>query len=468
MGFCVLVTQFVDDPITLQQLKSLNIKSGFNGFSHDLVSSKQSDDTNTTVTTDTDGIRANNETFSTMPLSADDILLIVKTGGTTMWMRLLVHLTTTFATERIPHDNTVIYSDIVETVGNFTTVDALANMTDAVKSNADFEIWHDLPKHKAYNYYAEFTAIEGDDWGGLKGGWIIDKYKFIPLMQHAGREWPRARWYVYTEDDAYLFLPNVLTYLSRFDWRKPHYLGSYAGKSDVIFAHGGAGFALSRGAWEKSFGRNPTIVEEYDSYTSQHCCGDQVLAHALRRYGVHFGENGGDGKFTWGFNSVVHWAFGFQQYNWCKPLLSWHKVHNRDVTRYYELEKKWNFSKPLLYRDFFLEMILPHIQERQEWWDNMSDRYEVTSGTRDSVHGPSDTYDSAAWKISWESADGCEAACKSWQSCMQWSFVEDLCRMDDRIIMGQGFSPSMAQRKTSLKHTSGWLADRLSAWDCEE
>ncbi|KAF7553493.1 hypothetical protein G7Z17_g3582 [Cylindrodendrum hubeiense] len=419
------------------------------------------------------------------PLTKDDVLLIVKTGGTTMWKRLLVHLATTLASERISPDNVIIYSDYAETIGRFKIIDVLANMTESAKAKPDFDVYRQQPEYMANNFYAEAAGVNGDEWGPT-GGWIIDKYKFVPLMQHAGENWPAAKWYIYMEDDSYLFLPNVLAYLSTFDWRKPQYLGSYAAKSDVVFAHGGAGFALSRGAWETSFGKNSNITEEYYQYTADHCCGDQVLAHALENYGVKFGENGGDEKFTWGFNPVVHWDFAFSQHNWCHPLLSWHKVHNRDVSEYYELEKSWNFQvcstlvqleiyvngtnvrlkQPLLHRDFFSQKILPSIKEPLQWWDNMANLYAVASANKDAPPHPEGEYNMDLWNNAWESVEACEAACKGWADCIQWTFVEDLCKMDDKMIMGQGYAPAMSQRKTSLMHTSGWLPERLDKWAC--
>jgi hypothetical protein len=274
-------------------------------------------------------------------LSASDVLLIMKTGSTSMWKRLLVHLSTTLSPDRIPIGNTVVYSDYSETVGTFSIIDALANITKKSKDLPDFDVYRQQPQYADHNVYVEAAGVDGDNYGP-PGGWIIDKYKFIPLVQHAGANWPKAKWYIYMEDDTYLFLPSVLAYLSTFDWREPHYLGSYAAKSGIAFAHGGAGFALSRGAWEKSFGRNQTMAEDYEEYTTEHCCGDQVLGHALNKHGVRFGENGGDEKFTWGFNPIVHWRFGFSKWNWCSRLMSWHKVHNRDVARYYAFESAWD------------------------------------------------------------------------------------------------------------------------------
>lgn len=101
-----------------------------------------------------------------------------------------------------------------------------------------------------------------------------------------------------------------------------------------------------------------------------------------------------------------------------------------------------------------------------EWWDNMAGLYEVTSANKAAPPEPESRHSSSAWKAAWASVDACEAACKSWVDCVQWTYVEDLCRMDDKMIMGQGYAPAMSQRKTSLKHTSGWLPERLSQWSC--
>lgn len=255
-----------------------------------------------------------------------------------------MHLLTSLSPKRINPKNVVIYSDYAETIANFITIDILANLTaDSQDINSEFDVYREVPQYVANNVYLEAANIEGDDFGPA-GGWVLDKYKFLPLMDHAGKNWPKARWYIYMEDDSYLFLPNVLKYLSAFDWKAPHYLGSYAFKDNVTFAHGGSGFALSRGAWEMSFGRNPNLVEDFKEYTHSHGCGDHILGRVLNEYGVHLGENGGDEQFTWGFNGLVHFRFPFRRANWCKPLLSWHKAHNRDVARYDQFEKGWDYQ----------------------------------------------------------------------------------------------------------------------------
>jgi hypothetical protein len=91
----------------------------------------------------------------------------------------------------------------------------------------------------------------------------------------------------------------------------------------------------------------------------------------------------------------------------------------------------------------------------------------VTSANKASPPAPDAAHNAEIWSGAWQSAGACEAACESWVECVQWSYVEDLCKMDDKVTMGQGYAPDMSQRKTALMTTSGWLRDRLADWRCD-
>lgn len=276
-------------------------------------------------------------------LGSEDVLLILKTGATVLWKRLPIHLSTTLSPERINPNNTVIYSEVDARIGNHTVIDILSQFPQSVKDSANFELYHAIREWDGANYYIEHTGLPGDD-EGPPGGWRLDKYKFLPLIQHAGTHWPKAKWYLYTEDDTYMFLPNVLLYLSAYDHRQSHWLGGLGEKLGTTFAHGGSGFALSRAAWEQSFGRGGgDLVTKYQRFVDEACCGDYALGKLLNDYGVQFGENGGDEGWSWGFNGLPHWKIEFSEANWCKPVLTWHHAHNRDIARYYELEQSWDF-----------------------------------------------------------------------------------------------------------------------------
>lgn len=275
-------------------------------------------------------------------LESDDVLLILKTGATVLWRRLPIHLATTLSPERINPSNTVIYSEVEAKIGNHTVIDILSE-TPYSKDSSNFELYSAIRDWESTNFYVEQTGLPGDD-EGPPGGWRLDKYKFLPLIQHAGTNWPHVKWYLYTEDDTYMFLPNVLRYLSSYDHRESHWLGGLGEKLGTTFAHGGSGFALSRKAWEQSFGKGGDLVKKYLNFVDEACCGDYALGKVLNDFGVKFGENNGDEGWSWGFNGLPHWKIEFSQENWCLPVLTWHHAHNRDIARYHELEKSWDFT----------------------------------------------------------------------------------------------------------------------------
>ncbi|KAK7960742.1 glycosyltransferase family 31 protein [Apiospora saccharicola] len=398
-------------------------------------------------------------------LTQDDVLLILKTGATVLWRRLPIHLSTTLAPERINPQNTVIYADIEAKIGPHRVVDVLDGLPQSVlHSSPSFEAYREARDWQANNYYLEQAGLPGDvgTGEGPPGGWRLDKYKFLPLISRAGRDWPRAKWYIYTEDDTYLFLPNVLRYLSAYDHREPHWLGGLGEMLGVTFAHGGSGFALSRGAWERSFGNRAgeDLVAKYHTFVEGSSFGDYALGKVLNDFGVHLGDpqtNDRKEGGAWGFNGLPHWRHEFTQENWCKPVLSWHHAHSRDIAMYYELEKSWNFEELA---------IAPSLSRRKAWWDNQSGRYHLTPQSVLTVERPEDASDGSLWTKSWKSDMDCEAACQGWRSCVQWYYYQYECKLDDRIWLGHGYPESMRYRKEKLESVSGWLADRAAAWTC--
>ncbi|KAK8104481.1 uncharacterized protein PG998_011514 [Apiospora kogelbergensis] len=389
-------------------------------------------------------------------VTQDDVLLILKTGATVMWRRLPIHLATTFAPERIHPQNTVIYADVDAQLGRHRVIDVLADLPKAAGASPSFAAYREARDWHAANYYLEQAGLPGDvaTTEGPPGGWRLDKYKFLPLIQRAGRDWPNAKWYLYTEDDTYLFLPNVLRYLSTHDHRAPHWLG-------------GLGEMLG------SFGRDggkEDLVAKYHQFVEDSSFGDYALGKVLNDFGVHLGDpvtNDRTEGGAWGFNGLPHWKIEFSAENWCKPVLSWHHAHSRDIAMYYELEKSWNFEylltlckKTMTYGDFYKLAIAPSLSRRKEWWDNMSNRYHLTPQSVLTVVRPKDAADSSSWSQSWKSDKNCEAACTSWSSCVQWYYYQYECKLDDRIFMGYGYPETMRYRKEKLESISGWLPDR--------
>ncbi|RAK77761.1 uncharacterized protein BO72DRAFT_447555 [Aspergillus fijiensis CBS 313.89] len=408
-------------------------------------------------------------TTSSSSLIVNDIVLMFKTGASVLWKRVPIHLTTTLAPTRIPPANVLLYSDSPETIGAWTFIDVLANTTIN-----DPEIalpYRQQADHDFRQNYAEINNVYPGDSSGPAGGWKLDKYKFLPLVQHAGRARPDAKWYIFMEDDAYLFLPNLLAHLGRFDHRQPWYLGSVAWIHGDYFAHGGSGFAISRKAWEMAFGDEKVNIEEkYAAFTAQHGCGDHILGHVLKESGVGFGEHpeAEESRFSYGFNPEAHWTSWYEQENWCKPVFSWHHTHNRDVARLYELEMRWGDVQargPIRYRDVYEAMVRPYLRERVEWWENGAAKYDIRSSNVKAVTVPETVTKPQAWTEAWMSVDHCETACVAWGECVQWSFYEDRCMLDSMIRLGSGIPEGDSRRQSSLPWTSGWLTRRVEHWD---
>lgn len=176
--------------------------------------------------------------------SPSDVALLLKTGSSNVWRRLPLHLLTTFANARIP--NYAIYSDAEERLApGIGTIDTIANVSQLLRK-------HDANAYGIYQsqqdairpyIYREQSGLTGDTLppeseGGNPKGWVLDRYKFLPMLAHAYGTWPLAKWYVYMEDDTYLFWHNILQWLTLESSSEAGYYGASSGPSNATFAQG--------------------------------------------------------------------------------------------------------------------------------------------------------------------------------------------------------------------------------------
>lgn len=290
-----------------------------------------------------DGIPPKGKALPTV--SKDDVLLIIKTGATTLWKQLPIHLSTTLDPKRLNVSNVAIYSDLPESVGNFLVYDALENVSSTAKSSKDFDLYRQLPLVRQSSLYTASTnqGARYDDAADSKSP--LDRFMYLPILNHAGTRWPKAKWYIIMEPDTYLFLPNILRQLASYDHRDPYYIGDPSVISNRTFAVGGGGVVLSRGAWDMSFGDQSDSIERYENYARAHGHGDHVLAELLSDHGIVFGgKNIRPGQQT-GFSGVSHWKFRFTRGRWREPIHSLHHLQARDIMTMSTLEAGWDFSK---------------------------------------------------------------------------------------------------------------------------
>lgn len=167
-------------------------------------------------------------------------------------------------------------------------------------------------------------------------GWKTDKFKFLAGISRAWRVAPGKDWFVFYEDDTYVFWDTVFHLLKNLDPEQPLYFGSPSpGRDKTWFANGGPGFVLSRGAmqrlvdgdwnhtseeWLKS-----RLTEIYWNDILEDCCGDSVLGYVLYERGIPL-------KGLWPlFNPHSLRDIPFSDSHWCQPVLSIHKTSQDDA-----------------------------------------------------------------------------------------------------------------------------------------
>ncbi len=279
-------------------------------------------------------------------LDPKDIVILVKTGATSIWRRMPAHMSTTLSNHALT-PNIIYYSDSPDNINGNPVIDVLANVSASLKSSPDFTLYNRAKEIDDDNLYLESGSMEGDFY--LPGGWRLDKYKFVPMFQHVATYMPGKKWYIYMEvsksslilaespysgqpllslsykltqsqDDNYYFWTQLYSWLATLDHTKPLMIGSPAFRLGEDFAHGGSGFAITGKALEISFGSDKSLADKFEEYAREQCCGDQVLSHVLHEKGVErFKDLDGTGWAA--LQSLPTWRIGFGSWNWCSPIV---------------------------------------------------------------------------------------------------------------------------------------------------
>jgi hypothetical protein len=270
-------------------------------------------------------------------LDPKDVVIVVKTGASSIWRRMPMHMSTTLGNPKLT-PNVLYYSDSPDNINGNPVIDSLANVSASLKTSPDFTLYHKVKEISSDNLYLESGSMEGDLY--LPGGWRLDKYKFLPMFQHVAAVMPGKKWYIYMEDDNYFFWESLYAWLATFDHTSPKLIGSPAFRLGENFAHGGAGFAISGAALQSTFGADKQLAERWEDYAKEQCCGDQVLSHVMGSMGVKRNDSL-DGSSWKPLQTSPTFRIAFGQWNWCSPLMNVHKVHQADISRLHVFEQEF-------------------------------------------------------------------------------------------------------------------------------
>ncbi len=231
----------------------------------------------------------------------------------------------------------LFFSDQQGSIGPFLINDALRNVDQNLKlKDDDFEIYREIRKFQQTGQDIQ-QLNEDKSKGDGRSGWVLDKYKFIHMVEETFEMRPNAKWYVFIETDSYVFWDNLVEWLKRLDSWKPMYLGSQVVIGDTAFAHGGSGYVLSNAAMNKLLGPEQPqgLAASWDSKMKDVCCGDLALGIALKEQGVNINVahpllNGyKPTTFTYGPDN-----------HWCQPVVTMHHILPHEVSAIWRFERR--------------------------------------------------------------------------------------------------------------------------------
>ena len=281
--------------------------------------------------------------------SLPSALILLKTGSQTVYRRLPLHLLTLLSGPSAPPY--IIYSDAPAFLPpTHNVIDALENSTSHLeKHDPSAHAYYLEQKDSSQNLlYQSIDLLPGDpapptvDTAGLSRAWRLDRWKFLPMLSHAARTQSGFDWYIYLEDDSFIFKDTLLQYLATLNSTDVAYHGAYSGEGNATFAQGGSGIAFSSGLMRKLFaedtkdGKMPSSLEKYGNMTASSCCGDMVLGTVLRDLGVQV-NGGGYGEL--GFRPEPPWKIRWTENMMCQPVFAFHHLHAQDIARLWQLEK---------------------------------------------------------------------------------------------------------------------------------
>ncbi|KAI9370170.1 hypothetical protein BJX61DRAFT_107454 [Aspergillus egyptiacus] len=358
----------------------------------------------------------------------ENILVILKTGVTEAHEKLPIHRNTTLRC--IP--NYIVWSDYEERIADIPVHDVLYNESSTLHQLPDFTLYKKVQSDgRSALTETDLSDDPSTPFGKTNPGWKLDKWKFVPMIEHTFRTYDRADWYVFMEADTYILWPNMLSWLAKLDHRQPRYLGNQMQVRDVLFGHGGSGFVISRPAMERAAALLAEKRDYWDSVTKEEWAGDCVLGMLLKEAGVSL-------DWSWPMlqiappKEIIHFETNYGLTSWCYPPVTFHHVKPNEIAELDWFERTWSVEgAPLLYRDVFFELGRPKMSETPvEGWDNLAGEDEEQV----------------------DSLQECQAICEKNRRCLQYVH-----RADGMCSIGR--DARVGEKKHG--YTSGWMLERI-------
>lgn len=221
---------------------------------------------------------------------------------------------------------------------------------------------------KLYNAQINCPVSQKDCTKDMKGGWELDKYKFLHMVELAWKMRPGREWYVFAEADTYVFWPNLMYWLRhKANANKAPYVGSVAYINNMGFAHGGSGYVIHGKTMKKMVETIKNLAAKYDARAPHECCGDLLMALAVK-------ETGHDVKQLHPlFNGEKPNTLPYGHGHWCEPLLTMHHMNSEEVSSVWQYEQTRKKQAIVQIKDMYQAFFAPHLKAHRLDWDNLSE-----------------------------------------------------------------------------------------------
>ncbi|KAI5462533.1 family 31 glycosyltransferase [Mariannaea sp. PMI_226] len=279
----------------------------------------------------------------------------MKTGATEAFEKLPTHLLTALQCV----DDFLLFSDMDQNVGNYHVYNVLSDVASEVKQN--------LKEFDLYEAQANCPVSQKDCTTNMKGGWELDKYKFIHMIERAWSMRPNRKWYVFAEADSYIFWPNLNFWLNNHVTPEKHpYVGSVAMLKNKPFAHGGSGYVIA-GETVKKMAETPGLAHKYDLMAPHECCGDYLMSLAVNETGIKVKQ--AHPMFNGEKPNTLPYGHG----HWCEPLLTMHHMNSEEISSAWFYEQTRKKRGILQIKDMYETFMAPNLVPKREQFDNLSE-----------------------------------------------------------------------------------------------
>lgn len=400
-----------------------------------------------------------------------NIAIAVKTGATEPREKLWPILQTCLQCVK----DVMILSDMEDTQGPYQFHDVLAHFTQAqMADNPDFALYNQLRSLKAAGQNEELERLrntpvsESDSRrlgvpSGKGAGWVLDKYKFLHMVDAAWSLQPGKQWYVFLETDTYISWAGLLRWLALYDPEKAWFLGNEIQKDPKAgassFAQGGSGVVLSGVVVQELAERK--LTRTWDDRAHRWNAGDFLFADFLHHEMSLAVTNAWPAFNEHNSSNADYWTSA-----WCEPVVTLHRFGESSAfERLHERERSLGFQR--LSRFDVYTSVFP---EDFEWPSTRSDWDNHSEAREHRIRLPADIgFDANA------NAENCRLACESTAACFQYMFRNTTvvaesrgmheCALSNAFRLGIPKAPqqpgNVHEPGVARSWTSGWRSEKI-------